>query len=162
MTTDDADEPARKQARRLAWNRAFAENVPHNRALGLVLEDLGNRQARFRLPYDTKLVGNPDTGVLHGGAITALLDGCAGAAVFASLPQMQPIATLDLRIDYLRPAEPGQDVIAVATCHHMSKNVAFVRATAFHDPDGEPIATAVGTFMLGTTPGGGAKREGGA
>ena len=78
------------------------------------------------------------------------------------MPQMQPIATLDLRIDYLRPAEPGQDVIAVATCHHMSKNVAFVRATAFHDPDGEPIATAVGTFMLGTMPGGGTKREGGA
>jgi len=158
MTTDDAEH---QRARRLAWNRAFAENVPHNRALGLVLEELGDRQARFRLPYHPKLVGNPDTGVLHGGAITTLLDACSGSAVFASMPRMQPIATLDLRIDYLRPAEPGKDVIAVAHCHHMSKNVAFVRASAFHDDGGEPIATAAGTFMLGTS-GGGARREGAA
>ncbi len=160
MTTDDADdEAARKRARRAAWNRALSENVPHNRALGLVIEDLGDRQARFRLPYDAKLVGNPDTGVLHGGAITALLDGCSGAAVFAALPKIQPIATLDLRIDYLRPAEPGKDVIAVAHCHHMSKNVAFVRATAFHDADSDPIATSVGTFVIATSAGG-TKREG--
>jgi uncharacterized protein (TIGR00369 family) len=158
MSTED-DEAAAKAARRMAWNRAFSENVPHNRALGLVLEELGDRQARFRLPYDAKLVGNPDTGVLHGGAITALLDGCAGAAVFATLPRMQPIATLDLRIDYLRPAEPGKDVVAVATCHHMSKNVAFVRATAFHDEESAPIATAAGTFMIATNPGG-PKKEG--
>lgn len=147
------DEAARKAARRMAWNRAFAENVPHNKALGLVLEHQDASSARFRLPYDAKLVGNPDTGVLHGGAITATLDACCGAAVFASLPQMQPIATLDLRIDYLRPAEPHRDVIATATCHHLSKNVAFVRAVAFHDDAAQPIATAAATFMLGTTPG---------
>lgn len=154
---------ARKAARRAGWNRAFAENVPHNRALGLVVEEVGERRARFRLPYDAKLVGNPDTGVLHGGAITALLDGCSGAAVFATLPRLMPIATLDLRIDYLRPAEPGRDVIAVATCHHLSKNVAFARAVAFHDDEDAPIATAAGTFMLSTTPGSAAapaKKEG--
>ena len=60
------------------------------------------------MPYDAKLVGNPETGVLHGGAITALLDGASGAAVFAALVDIVPIATLDLRIDYLRPAESGR------------------------------------------------------
>ena len=64
----------------------------------------------FELPYDDKLVGNPDTGVMHGGAITALLDACSGAAVFAALDEWVPIATLDLRIDYLRAAEVGRDV----------------------------------------------------
>jgi uncharacterized protein (TIGR00369 family) len=162
MSETDDDEVARKQARRTAWNRAFSENVPHNRSLGLVLEELGDRAARFRLPYDLKLVGNPDTGVLHGGAITALLDGCSGAAVFATLPKMQPIATLDLRIDYLRPAEPGKDVVAIATCHHMSKNVAFVRATAFHDDEAHPIATSAGTFMIATNPGGTSPKKDGA
>lgn len=157
MTPEDESPEAaaaRKAARRAGWNRAFAENVPHNHALGMVVEDIGDRRARFRLPYHAKLVGNPDTGVLHGGAITALLDGCSGAAVFAALPRLTPIATLDLRIDYLRPAEPGRDVIAVATCHHLSKNVAFARAIAFHDDENAPIATAAGTFMLSTTPGG--------
>lgn len=156
----DADDAEAKRARRTAWNRGFAENVPHNRALGLSIEDVGDSRARFRLPYDAKLVGNPDTGVLHGGAITALLDACSGAAVFAALPRMQPIATLDLRIDYLRPAEPGQDVLATAHCHHMSKNVAFVRAVAYHDREDAPIATASGTFMIATTAGGTGKREG--
>ena len=75
---------------------------------------------------------------------------CSGAAVFASLPRMQPIATLDLRIDYLGPAEVGRDVRAFATCHHLTRNVAFARAIAFHDDEGKPIATAAATFMLGT------------
>ena len=123
----------------------------------MVIEDIGDDWARFRLPYDVRLIGNPETGVLHGGAITAMLDACSGAAVFCSLAQMQPIATLDLRIDYLRPAEAGRDVLARATCYHMSKNVAFTRAVAYHDSEDHPIASASGTFMLATR--GGAARK---
>ena len=135
---------------RLELVRGFSMNVPHNRALGMVIEDMQPKIAVFRLPYDAKLVGNPDTGVLHGGAITALLDGCSGAAVFAALDEFVPIATLDLRIDYLRPAEPGRDVMCKATCYKMTKNVAFTRAVAYHDDEADPIAHSVGTFMLST------------
>ena len=159
---EDEAAAARRRDRRLAMARAFADNVPHNHALGIVIEAMGDATARFRLPYAAKLVGNPETGVLHGGAITALLDACAGTAVFAALPQLQPIATLDLRIDYLRPAEPGRDVWAEATCHHTSKNVAFVRALAFHADGEPPIATAAGTFMIATKLGTVAPRGGGA
>jgi uncharacterized protein (TIGR00369 family) len=149
MTDDDGRE-ARRRERRLALARTFADNVPHNHALGIVIEDMGDRSARFRLPYALRLVGNPDTGVLHGGVITALLDACCGAAVFASLPHLQPIATLDLRIDYLRPAEPGRDVWAEAVCHHVTSNVAFVRASAYHAAGEVAIASAAGTFMIAT------------
>lgn len=152
MSSDDA-ELERKRAQRKAWNFAFADGVPHNKALGLVLEDIGDNWARFRLPYDRKLVGNPETGVLHGGAITAMLDACSGTAVFCSLAQMQPIATLDLRIDYLRPAEAGRDVLARATCYHTSKHVAFTRAVAYHDTEDNLIASSSGTFMLATRTG---------
>ena len=61
--------------------RGFTEGIPHNKALGLELLELERGEAKFRLPYDAKLVGNPDTGVLHGGAITALLDASSGASV---------------------------------------------------------------------------------
>lgn len=155
---DDAEERERKAARRRAWNFGFAENVPHNRALGMVIEDIGDNWARIALPYDKRFVGNPETGVLHGGVITALLDACSGAAVFTSLPRMQPIATLDLRIDYLRPAEAGRTVIAKATCYHLSKNVGFTRAVAYHDDEQQPIATAAGTFMVATATGREAKK----
>jgi uncharacterized protein (TIGR00369 family) len=139
---------------RLKLVRGFSMNVPHNKALGLWIEDMQPGTSLFRLPYDEKLVGNPDTGVLHGGAITALLDGASGAAVFAALvADFVPIATLDLRIDYLRPAEPQRDVYARAHCYKMTKNVAFTRAVAYHDDEANPIAHSVGTFMLSTKPG---------
>ena len=137
-------------ALRLKLVRGFSINVPHNKALGMRVVDMQPRVAVFELPYDEKLVGNPDTGVIHGGAITALLDGASGAAVFAALVDFAPIATLDLRIDYLRPAEVGKAVIAKATCYKLAKNVAFTRAVAYHDDEDDPIAHSVGTFMLST------------
>jgi uncharacterized protein (TIGR00369 family) len=133
-----------------SMQRAFIDSVPHNRELGMQVVQLDGHGAMFRLPYRQELVGNPDTGVLHGGVITALLDACSGAAVFGALPRLMPIATLDLRIDYLRPAEPGREVVAHATCYKLTKNVAFTRAVAYHDDREHPIASSVGTFMLST------------
>ncbi len=130
--------------------KRFSANIPHNRALGIQVLEVAGGEARFELPYDPKLVGNADTGVLHGGAITALLDGTSGAAVFSALEELVPIATLDLRIDYLRPADAGRTVHAHATCYKMTRNVAFTRAVAYHDDPDDPIAHSVGTFMLST------------
>jgi uncharacterized protein (TIGR00369 family) len=135
---------------KLRFARAFAAGVPHNQALGIEIVEFEQAAVLFKLPYDAKLVGHPDTGTLHGGAITALLDGASGAAVFATLEEMVPIATLDLRIDYLRPAEPHQAVLARATCYKMTRNVAFTRAVAYHDDPENPIAHSVGTFMVST------------
>ncbi len=151
---DADDEHARLK---LQLVRGVSANVPHNRALGVEIVAISEAEAVFRLPYDEKLVGNPDTGVIHGGAITALLDGASGAAVFAVLTKIVPIATLDLRIDYLRPAEVGAAVMARATCYKLTRNVAFTRAVAFHDDPEDPIAHSVGTFMVSTkaVPGGG-------
>jgi uncharacterized protein (TIGR00369 family) len=131
---------------------AFAQLVPHNLALGLELLffDRETGVAVMRLPYRDDLVGDPETGVIHGGAITSLLDACSGGAVFVRRWDPDPIATLDLRIDYLKPATPKRDVFAKATCYKATRNVAFVRATAYHDEEDEPIATAAGTFMLST------------
>jgi uncharacterized protein (TIGR00369 family) len=155
---DKADDPTEKPAEEpLRASRGFVEHVPHNRALGLEVLEFKRAEAVFELPYDEKLVGNPDTGVIHGGAITALIDGCSGAAVFAALTEWKPIATLDLRIDYLRAGEPGQAIRARATCYRVTRNVAFTRAVAYHADENDPIATSMGTFMLGTKPAGTSK-----
>jgi uncharacterized protein (TIGR00369 family) len=133
--------------------RLFSRSVPHNEALGLRLIDVTDTEAIYELPYDARLVGNPDTGTLHGGAITALLDACSGLAVFAALTELVPIATLDLRIDYLKPAQPGKSVISKATCYKITRNVAFTRAVAYQDDPADAVAHAVGTFMLSTKQG---------
>jgi uncharacterized protein (TIGR00369 family) len=131
-------------------NREFIAQVPFNAVLGMQVDELGDGTARFRLPYRADLIGNPDTGVLHGGVVTALLDATCGAAVFMKLASPVPIATLDLRIDYMGPAAVGRAVVAEATCYRVTRHIAFVRGAAFHDDPGAPIATAAGTFMLAT------------
>jgi uncharacterized protein (TIGR00369 family) len=131
----------------LRMNQMFTEAVPHNRALGLTLIDVGDGLVRMLLPYDPKLVGNPETGVLHGGAISAMLDAACGAAVLIKLGAPDAVATLDLRIDYLRPATPPRDVVCEAHCYKLTQNVAFTRALAFHDDPSDPIAAAAGSFM---------------
>lgn len=141
---------AEEVARLAQMNRQFHQVVPLNVALGLQMIELCDGEARMLLPYSSDLVGNPDTGVLHGGAITSLMDACCGAAVFMKLPMPVPIATLDLRIDYLRPAEPERDVQARATCFRLTRNVAFVRGVAFHEDEADPVAAAAGAFMLAT------------
>jgi uncharacterized protein (TIGR00369 family) len=146
-------DPAERSKLQLELVRRFSAAVPHNHALGIKVVTVTPAESLFELPYDAKLVGNPDTGVLHGGVITALLDGVSGCAVFAARTEMTPIATLDLRIDYLRPAEVGQTVRAKATCYKTTRNVAFTRAVAYHDDPDDPIAHSVGTFMLATSPG---------
>jgi uncharacterized protein (TIGR00369 family) len=131
-------------------------HIPHSRAIGMNLIEIGDGNALMRVPYDRKLVGNPATGVLHGGVITSALDSASGAAVGSALAKARtpgqegwrPIATLDLRIDYMKPAVPGKDVLARAECYKLTRNVAFVRGTAYHDDPSDPIATSVATFML--------------
>lgn len=153
---DDRSDGADATERSERMQTALRRFVPHNLALGIKIVSVSAAEAVYELPYDPKLVGNPDTGTIHGGAITALLDGCSGASVFAALAQWVPIATLDLRIDYLKPAEPHQPVFARATCYKLTRNVAFTRAVAYHAYANQPddvVAHAVGTFMLSTKAG---------
>ena len=122
--------------------------VPHNRALDLRVADYRPEHLSLALPYRDDLVGNPETGVLHGGCITSLIDATCGGAVVMSLVAPRRIATLDLRIDYVRPALPHQEVICDAHCYKVARHVAFVRAAAHHGDSASPIATASGTFVV--------------
>jgi uncharacterized protein (TIGR00369 family) len=143
----DAAERAQKLA---LLNQGFRSMVPHNDALGIEVVDFGEATATLRLPWAAHLVGNPLTEVLHGGVVTSLLDACSGAAVFMKLMKPTPIATLDLRIDYLRPATPREALFAKAECYKLTRNVAFVRAVAHHGDESDPVAAAAATFMVRT------------
>lgn len=126
----------------------LVEHVPHAKAIGLMVEDAKRGEAWLSVPYAEKLIGNPETGVIHGGVITSLLDNACGIAVQLALPERVSIATLDLRIDYMKPATPKLDLMAHTHCYKVTKNIAFVRGTAYHTDEEDPIATCVGTFML--------------
>ena len=122
------------------------EFVPHNRSLGLEVVRVRDREVWVRLPYRPELIGNPETGVLHGGAISSMMDAASGLAVMTRLGRSGFIATLDLRIDYLKPARAERDVIAHATCFKVTKHVCFVRGVAYVDDESDPIASVSATF----------------
>lgn len=129
-------------------NETFSKRVPHNKWLGMEAVSLDAGRVEFRVPYRPRLVGNPQTGVLHGGVITAAMDASAGAAVFTALQIPRRIATLDLRIDYLRASQSERDVLTETSCYRVTKQVAFTRGIAHHGDAADPIASCVGTFMI--------------
>ncbi len=139
-----------REERLAIFQEWFCDNIPHNKALGLKIVDARRGFASMQLDWREELVGNPETGVIAGGPLTAMLDGCCGMSVATMLKEPMPFATLDLRIDYARPATPGKAVIAEAECYRITSSVAFTRAFAHHGDPKDPIAAAAGTFMLGT------------
>lgn len=126
----------------------FVGIVPHSHALGLRYVGHTPGRVTFDLPYRADLVGDPATGVIHGGVITTLIDACAGQAVLTKLNAVRRIATLDLRIDYLRPALRGATVRCICECYRMTRQVAFTRAICFDGDENDPVATSAGTFMV--------------
>ena len=138
----ETPDPRREQARR------FILALPHCAALNMTVDDVGDGVAVMSMPWDDRLVGDPTTGVIHGGAVSTLMDTCGGTAVMAHPKGPQTTATLDLRIDYMRPATAGKTVFAEAECYRMTRSIAFTRAVAYHtDPD-DPIASAAGSFIV--------------
>jgi uncharacterized protein (TIGR00369 family) len=116
---------------------------------GLRLDRAAPAEAWSSLPYRPVFVGDTETGVLHGGVVTAMLDESCGMAVQLALDGTRAIATLDLRIDYQKPATPGLDIKAHSFCYRVTRSIAFVRSTAYQESEDDPVATATACFMIG-------------
>jgi len=126
----------------------LAGGAAHTHALGFAFEGLDGDRVRIRVPYRADLVGDPETGVLAGGLVTTMLDHVGGLAIWVALGGFKPIATLDLRVDYMRAAEAGRDLIAEARCFRMTRSIAFVRAWAFEDSPDNPVAASQAAYVI--------------
>ena len=126
----------------------FIDAMPYARALGMQLTVLDDGVVEIAMEYESFLIGDVSTGVIHGGAVSALMDTCCGIAVICHQSAPRSTATIDLRIDYMRSATPKQSIKTRAECYHMTRNIAFARATTFDDDTSRPVATASGAFTV--------------
>ena len=126
----------------------LARRVGHGMALGLEYRASGDNWMELCLPWREELVGVPETGVLASGAIVSLIDTASGGSVWMTLGHFVPIVTLDLRLDYMRPALKGETVIARCECGKLTRQIAFIRGVAHGSDPKRPIAHSAATFML--------------
>ncbi|NNA98555.1 PaaI family thioesterase [Pseudomonas gessardii] len=125
----------------------FVSVLRHCQVLGIEVHDASADGMTLLLPYSPQIVGDPHTGIIHGGALTSLMDTACGMATLCVLPEFEVCPTLDLRIDYMHPAEPHKAVFGFAQCYRVTTDVIFTRGFAYQDDPQQPIAHVVGTFM---------------
>lgn len=121
--------------------------IKHCKLLGITVEELGKGFITLKLPYSANIIGNPETGVIHGGALTTLMDTACGFSAISALTEAAIAPTLDLRIDYMRAAKPGKPVFGHAEVYRTTRNVIFSRGVAYQESLDKPVAHCAATFM---------------
>lgn len=133
---------------RLQVCERYVASVRHSHELGIQILEAADQHVRARMPWQERLVGNPDTNMIHGGAVFAFLDQLGGLAnAMRVFPAFEITPTIDFRIDHLRAPTPGAAIIGAADCYRLSEHVAFVRLEAWAEGSDEPIATGLATYM---------------
>jgi len=135
---------------RKAWAQAFISGIPYASASGMRLEDVSEGRCSLLLPARATWTGDSERKLIHPGCLSVLADTACGVAVGCAMEELEPYATLDLRMDYLRPPVAETDLICTAECHRLSRSVAFVRGELHQPGQSEPVATVHATFMRAT------------
>ncbi|MAM59861.1 PaaI family thioesterase [Hydrocarboniclastica marina] len=135
-------------AARTAWQ--FTEQVPHGRDLGMQVVSISGNQVCMSLTPQPWMLADEGTEEICTGVLYSLADSASGLAVFAEAQDLSPIATLDIRMDYFRPAVSDRTLSAVATCRHLNDEVAFIHCDVLSEGDNQPVATGRATFMRNT------------
>jgi len=136
-----------------ALRHTYLTTVPQVGELGIELIRVDGAAAEARLPCKPEFLGDTERQLIHTGVVSTLVDSVAGLALLAHIAKRIRIATLDLRIDYLRPSRPGKDLICRAECYRLTGQIAFMRATVWQDDPAAPVAYSLGAFMVTMVPG---------
>ena len=103
----------------------------------------------LRMPFNEQFCADEEGGLLHGGVLAALLDASFGLSALLLVKGLQSLATLDLRVEYLRPAKSRSDVMVFAECYRQTRHVVFNRGRIwFSDDDAGDVAAGYATFAI--------------
>ena len=137
----------------------FEERIVFNKVLGLKIDALSPVRVTGHIDMRPELIGHYSHNRIHGGVISACLDAMGGLAVMAAigarhmdeeplqrLHRFGKLGTIDLRVDYLRPAV-GQHFLLTADVMRLGSRVASTRMS-FHGPDGKLLSTGAGAYIV--------------
>ena len=129
--------------------QVMEELIPFNRYIGVRLTGARKGFARLEVPFRDELVGDPMRPALHGGVLSALADAAGGGAVWTGLDDDRArVSTIDLRIDYLRPARLVT-IVAEATVVRLGNRVGVADVRLFNaDAEDVTIATGKGVYNI--------------
>lgn len=122
---------------------ALLDAWPYARFLGVRLEP-GEAGPIAVLPFDPKLIGNPILPALHGGVVASFLELAALARLDA---EGRRARTIDITVDYLRPARPVA-FYAEARILKLGRRAANVAVEAWQEDKASPVAALRGHFMI--------------
>lgn len=122
--------------------------VGHGAALAMEWRGQGPDWVELTLPWRQELVGDVAGGLLASGPIFAMMDNATSLATWRKIDAFRPQATLDFRIDYIRPAQSGLAVHGRGECYRVTRSIAFVRGIAYVEDIADPVAHVAGTFMF--------------
>lgn len=124
----------------------FLAAIPYARFLGMTAELVGGEMTAI-LPFSPHLVGNTHLPALHGGVLGAFLELTALAQLSLSEPLRRQPRTIDVTIEYLRPAR-ALITHARADVRKVGRRIANVHVEAWQDNRASPVAALRGHFML--------------
>lgn len=138
----------------------YENRMPFNRLLKIRLESLTPTEVRVRLDMREELIGNFIRQILHGGAISSVLDLTGGLIASVELlkliegsqadeivRRLTRIGTIDMRVDYLR-AGKGKFFTATGSVLRRGNKVAVIRTELCNDHN-LLIAAGTGTYLVG-------------
>ena len=139
----------------------FTNHIPFHKTIGMEIRDLTPDQVEVFIEMKPELVGNPMHQILHGGVTSTMLDAAGGLLAMAKTidslwdveeqdviqKRLQNLATIDIRVDYLRPGR-GEWFIVTAEVVRQGNKVAVTRMQ-MHNDEGQQIAQATATYMVG-------------
>jgi len=126
----------------------FGSQHPLFNTFGIDVVAVADAKAEMTMPFSETLADG--RGALHRGTLVTLLDTTCGLAIFSALRSLRPIATIDLRVDYLRVIPSGSGLRAVVECIDWTDSVAFISGRGYALDDETPLATVTGSFAIDT------------
>jgi len=158
--TLDIEDPGSAETTLRFMKETWEKAMPFNRYLGITVAEIGFDSLTIRLDMKPELIGNFSQKILHGGAISSVIDLTGG--MMAQLHSLKlknrrkirdifknfmKMSTINMRVDYLRPGS-GDHFLCTANVVMFGNKVAVTRMEMRSD-DGTLIAIGTASYLVG-------------